>query len=78
MTRLVAKLDPLTLNRLAGLPLKHPELRVADPAVDFDRRWTDWNAAGHLHDVRMRRRMAVVAWIVGAGLVVWSAALVLL
>jgi hypothetical protein len=44
-----------------------------DADLDFDRRWAQWLAQGHVRDVRMRRRTRWVAWLVGAGIALWSA-----
>ena len=61
-------LEPLVLARLAPRPTA-----TTNVDLDFDRRWAHWLADGRVRDVRMRRRMRWVAWLVAAGLVLWSA-----
>lgn len=48
-----------------------PSIAVNDD-VEQDRRWAEWLAQGRVHDVRMRRRMAWLAGLVGGGLALWS------
>ena len=68
MTQHRVALEPLVLARLAPRPTA-----TTDVDLDFNRRWTHWLAEGRVRDVRMRRRMHWVAWLVAAGLVLWSA-----
>jgi hypothetical protein len=68
MTQLRVALEPLVLAPLAPRPAA-----MTDADLDFDRRWAQWLAQGRVRDVHMRRRMRWVAWLVGAGIVLWSA-----
>jgi hypothetical protein len=68
MTVRQVALEPLVLARLSPRPAA-----TTDVDLDFDRRWGQWLAEGRVRDVRMRRRMHWVAWLVAAGLVLWSA-----
>lgn len=67
MTLRVA-LEPLVLA-----PLAPRRVATTDADLDFNRRWAHWLAQGQVRDVRMRRRMRRVAWLVGAVIVLWSA-----